>query len=277
MGAGACSHDGTLCNGDCGACCSKVCAPWAQTGVKICQPGLGCKILNSLCTSSAECCGSDSGAVSCNPVTGPTDISIGVCAQNHGNQVPGGICRLTGGPACTNAQSDCACPVDPKVQCCAFDRLGLPRCLGTGSCGADGGTGTGIFNGTDPNCCRKPGDTCATSAECCNLIPCVPDSTGTYCCAGNPPNDAGVVCVPSGGTCSATGDCCVGYVCNIAPGAPSGTCGTPPNPTDGGTCAYPGQNCGTTTPCCGGSSCMYAPTNTACSGQNNCTCEVTVG
>jgi len=210
-------------------------------------------------------------------VTGPTDISIGVCAQNHGNQVPGGICRLTGGPACTNAQSDCACPVDPKVQCCAFDRLGLPRCLGTGSCGADGGTGTGIFNGTDPNCCRKPGDTCATSAECCNLIPCVPDSTGTYRCAGNPPNDAGVVCVPSGGTCSATGDCCVGYVCNIAPGAPSGTCGTPPNPTDGGTCAYPGQNCGTTTPCCGGSSCMYAPTNTACSGQNNCTCEVTVG
>ena len=270
-------HDGTICGGNCGSCCSKVCGPWAATGVNVCQPGLGCKILNSLCTTSAECCGGDTGDVSCNPASGPTDISIGVCGQNHSNQVPGGICRLTGGPACTNAQSDCECAVSPKVACCAFDRLGLPRCVGSGACGgADGGTG--VFVGTDPNCCKKPGDVCATSAECCNLIPCVPDDSGVFRCLTNTPTDAGVVCVAAGGTCTATGDCCQGYVCNIAPGAPKGTCGTPPTPppADGGVCAYLVQNCSASNPCCAGAGCTYTPTNSACAGQANCTCTVSV-
>jgi hypothetical protein len=185
--------------------------------------------------------------------------------------VPGGICKLPGGNACTNAQSDCECPVSPKVNCCAFDRLGLPRCLGSGSCGGDGGTG--VYKGTDPNCCRKPGDTCSTSAECCNLIPCVPDSTGTFRCLSKPPNDAGVVCVDFGGTCTATGDCCAGNICFLD-GPTSGTC-IPPRATggDGGVlCGLLGQNCNSDVPCCNGMSCMYAPTNSACTGQGNCTC-----
>src|SRR5258707_1330021 len=57
-GAGSCTHDGVLCNG-CGSCCSRNCGPWALTGVNVCQPGLGCKILNSLCTTDQECCGGD--------------------------------------------------------------------------------------------------------------------------------------------------------------------------------------------------------------------------
>jgi len=269
-GAGSCQHDGVICNG-CGSCCSKICAPWPLSGIDVCQPGLGCKILNSLCTSAAECCGGSTGEVTCNPVTGPTDISIGVCAQNHGNQVPGGICKLPGGNACTNAQSDCDCPVSPKVQCCAFDRLGLPRCLGSGTCSSDGGTG--VYKGSDPSCCRKAGDTCSTSAECCNLAPCVPDSTGTYRCLTST-TDGGPACVRSGNTCTATGDCCAGLICFIEVGAPSGTC-VPPRPTggDGGIiCGLLGQNCNSDTPCCNNVPCMYAPTNTPCDGQNDCTC-----
>ena len=203
-------------------------------------------------------------------------------ASHHSNQVPGGICRLPGGNACTNAQSDCECPVSPKSQCCAFDRLGIPRCLGSGSGQTDGGGsgGTGghggscVYRATDPNCCRQPAETCSTSAECCNLAPCVPDSSGTYRCLSTPPNDAGVVCVDSGNTCTATGDCCTGLVCVIDPGAPSGTC-VPPRPTggDGGAlCGLYGQNCNTDVPCCNNVPCMYAPTNSPCELQGDCTC-----
>ena len=169
-GTGNCTHDGVLCDG-CGSCCSKNCGPWALTGVHVCQPGLGCKILNSLCTSDSECCGGGTAAASSTArrATGG-NVSIGVCSMNTGNQVPGGICKLTGGAnACSNAESDCECVVSPKAQCCAYDTLGLPRCLGSGSC-ADGGT-TGIFSGTDPKCCRQPGQTCNTAAECCGLSP----------------------------------------------------------------------------------------------------------
>src|ERR1022692_4495741 len=256
-GAGQCQHDGVLCSG-CGSCCSRNCGPWALTGVNVCQPGLGCKILNSLCTSSSECCGGAGASpeVTCNPATGPTSISIGVCSQNHGNQVPGGICRLTGGTnACANAQSDCECVVSPKAQCCAFDTLGLPRCLGSGACG-NGDGGTGIFSGTDPACCRQPGQTCNSAAECCNLSPCVPDSTGTLRCLTNT-HDGGIVCVPSAGACTATGDCCTGLVCNIAAGAASGTCGTPPPSGDAGVCALYGQGCNAGVPCCNGVQCTY--------------------
>jgi hypothetical protein len=66
-------------------------------------------------------------------------------------------------------------------------------------------------------------------------------------------------------------------VCNIAPGAPSGTCGNPPS-YDGGTptCALYGQGCGGATTCCNGAVCTYSPTNTACAGQTGCTCLIPV-
>jgi hypothetical protein len=199
-------------------------------------------------------------------------MTIGVCAQNHGNQVPGGICRLTGGAnACSNAQSDCECVVSPKVACCAYDTLGLPRCLGSGSC-ADGTTG--VFSGVDSNCCRAAGQSCNTSAECCGLAPCVPDSTGALHCLGAKP-DGGIACVASGGSCTATGDCCTGLICNVTPGAASGKCGPPPTPppADAGVCALYGQACNAATPCCNNVQCTYSPNNSACApGDTGCTC-----
>jgi hypothetical protein len=265
-GTGQCNHDGVLCDG-CGSCCSRNCGPWALSGVNVCQPGLGCKILNSLCTSDSECCGSATSQVHCSPTSGG-NVSIGVCSTNTGNQVPGGICRLTGGTnACSNAQSDCTCAVSPKAQCCAYDTLGLPRCLGSGTCG-DGGVG--IFTGTDPKCCRQSGQTCNTASECCGLTPCVPDSIGTLRCLKTMPNDGGIVCVGSGGGCTATGDCCTGMVC--ANNGETWTCAPPSTPPDAGVCALYGQGCNANTPCCNGVQCTYSPTNSACNGQSGCTC-----
>jgi hypothetical protein len=283
-GTGQCTHDGVLCNG-CGSCCSRNCGPWAATGVDVCQPGLGCKIINSLCTSDTECCGSATGQVHCSPTTGGV-VSIGVCSTNTGNQVPGGICRLTGGAnACSNAQSDCTCAISPKVACCHYDTLGLPRCVGSGTC-SDGSTG--VFVGSDPKCCRAPGQTCNTASECCGLRPCVPDSTGTLRCYTNTTpdggttggndggttggNDGGIICVPSGGGCTATGDCCTGMTCNFD--GETYNCGPPSTPPgDGGLCAFYGQGCNDSTPCCNGVQCTYSPTNSACpAGQSGCTC-----
>ena len=108
----------------------------------------------------------------------------------------------------------------------------------------------------------------------------MPDSTGTLRCLTTTPNDGGIVCVPKGGTCTATGDCCTGYVCNIAGGGP-GTCGLPPTPppADAGVCALYGQTCNAGTPCCNGVQCTYSPTNSVCSGQQGCTCydPITIG
>jgi hypothetical protein len=199
--------------------------------------------------------------------------------------VPGGICKLKNGTnACSNAQSDCTCAVSPKVACCAFDTLGLPRCLGSGPC-SDGSTG--VYNGTDPKCCRAGGQTCNTASECCGLAPCVPDATGTLrCYTNNTPDggtntpdggttgggDGGIICVPNGVGCTATGDCCTGMTCNFD--GETWSCGPPPTPppADAGLCALYGQGCNANTPCCNGVQCTYSPTGNPCAGQTGCTC-----
>jgi hypothetical protein len=100
----------------------------------------------------------------------------------------------------------------------------------------------------------------------------VPDSTGALHCLGGKP-DGGIVCVDAGGTCTATGDCCAGLVCNTTPGAGSGTCGHLPTPMDAGVCALYGQACNAATPCCNNVECTYSPTNMACQpGDVGCTC-----
>ena len=45
------------------------------------------------------------------------------------------------------------------------------------------------------------------------LLPCLPDSTGTFLCPTTTPNVGGIVCVGSGLGCTATGVCCTGLVC----------------------------------------------------------------
>ena len=126
---------------------------------------------------------------------------------------------------------------------CQLDPLGVPRCNGLG------------------DTCRLEGETCASTDDCCDDRPCVPDANGVLRCGGEP-------CQPSGDTCTIDADCCPGRLCIRAPGstigkcsgdpggmggAPSGEGGSPG--TDGGTgtmtgCSQYGQICDAAGDCC---------------------------
>ncbi len=63
------------------------------------------------------------------------------------------------------------------------------------------------------------GQACASSADCCNSLPCVPNASGTpplVCAAAS--------CAPSTAACTTDADCCSGLQCSIEPGALGGTC-----------------------------------------------------
>ncbi len=248
-GAGSCAKDGTVCQ-DCTNCCSALCAPYARSGISICQPASGCRVTNNLCTKDSDCCGGDStsglpgaGNVTCTIAEG-SNPPLGVCRNPQGCNPQGGVCGLKSGVtvACTNAREDCCDCLPPKAQCCKPDSIGVPRCYG----GSTQDCPTG-YTGKEP-CCIHGGERCTFSAECCGGVPCVPGSDGILRCMFAP-DGGGPICVPSGGACTTTGDCCAGMTCNIAPGSPSGICGAPPKappPPDSGVKPLPDS--GTTLP-----------------------------
>lgn len=255
--------DGMLCNG-CGDCCSRLCAP-GPSGVSICQPASGCHVTGDLCTQDTDCCGGD--ATSGLPGAGngrcqiEAGAKVGICTNpvNGGKNAcnpEGNVCHYLAdqGYACnsSSARSDCCGPETPKALMCKLDALGVPRCLGIGEC-------------------HERGDVCASAADCCNHVPCVPDGKGALHCL-----DDGA-CVPSGGSCTINGDCCPGGLCHREPGSTVGSCtssGPPPNGSGGagsgggsssggastagnggsaGTpavCAQYGQICGQDADCC---------------------------
>jgi hypothetical protein len=119
--------------------------------------------------------------------------------------------------------------------------------------------------------CVQAGNSCATSADCCNGNVCVPDGSGHYVCGATS-------CVPTGGKCTATSDCCPGQgdVCIIPPGQTTGVCGNPtPPPADGGMppqCSHAGQTCSTTQPCCVNEGACENAMGQACTTATGCTC-----
>ncbi len=202
------------------------------------------------------------------------NVSIGVCSQNHGNQVPGGICKLTGGAnACSNAQSDCECVVSPKAQCCAYDTLGLPRCLGSGRLRRRRWRDRHLQRHRS-QLLPEAGQTCNTAAECCGLTPCVPDSTGTLPLPDHHAQRRRHRLRGEGRDLHGDRRLLHRATSATSPGGGTGTCGPPPTPppADAGVCALYGQACNAGTPCCNGVQCTYSPTNTVCNGQQGCTC-----
>jgi hypothetical protein len=211
--------DGMLCNG-CGDCCSRLCAP-GPSGVSICQPASGCHVTGDLCKQDTDCCGGDpdsglpgAGNGSCHIEPG---AKIGICSnpENGGNNAcnpEGNVCHYLAdaGYACTSssARSNCCGPETPKALMCKLDALGVPRCLGVGEC-------------------HEAGDVCASAADCCNNVPCVPDGKGALRCLDD-------VCVPSGGSCTINGDCCPGGLCHREPGSTIGSCTSSGPPPTGG-------------------------------------------
>ncbi len=257
-GATYCSDgvDGTVC-GACNNCCSRLCAPYAPTGVRVCQPASGCRVNGDLCRKDSDCCGAagtglpGDGNVTCEIDTGK---AIGICRNPKSCNPQGNVCHYKedNGYTCTvsSARNDC-CAAVGNSGVCQLDVLGIPRCNGLGTT------------------CIAGGGTCSSAMDCCNQMPCVPDGTGLLRCY-NPPGtgvDGGVPssCVPAGGPCSINGDCCKGSTCIQQQGSTQGICGTPTPPPagpDAGTidasapgCAQYGQVCTSMADCCNGITC----------------------
>ena len=228
--------DGTVCNG-CGDCCSRLCAPYGQTGVKVCQPAEGCRIDGDLCRKDSDCCGAagtglpGAGNVTC--VKANATDPVGICRNPQSCNPEGDVCHYQNYATCGNssARNDC-CGGLGNSGVCQLDQLGIPRCYGLGTA------------------CHQAGDTCAFSGDCCNGNPCIPDANGILHCSAT-------TCSNPSGACSSSADCCNGETCTFAPGSVQGTCGGGGT----GTCAEVGQDCSAASPCCAGISCNVTGSN----------------
>ncbi len=278
MGSGGCTVDGEPCAG-CANCCSRTCAP-TPIGGRTCVAASGCRPIGEICTKDTDCCGGgNSGLPGANSVTCKiipnSNPAIGTCSNPTGCDPDGDICGLAKGNACGNSRHDCCDCQPPKINCCKFDKAGVPRCYGGSTKDCPNG-----YTGKDP-CCIKAGNLCAFSSECCNGAPCIPDQNGVLRC--------GTMCQPQGQICTATSDCCTGLTCIIPFGKTQGMCGTlmPPGVdgggvTDGGVapldagkppCSNVGQNCSTTQPCCNSLLCSPPSGVGPCLvGETDCTC-----
>lgn len=221
-----------------GACCSRACAPWGPTGTLICQPASGCKPVGETCVTAADCCSIGNNKVSCNKAN-PND-PLGVCSNPSGCKPNGDICRLQTNQC--NATDNCCSGNVQQFDTCKQDNLGVPRCS---------------YKKGDP--CVPSNGVCATSADCCNINPCVPDGDGGLTCYPGP-------CVPAAGNCTNDADCCVGGHCYIPQNQTTGKCYPLSNPdggiinpdggsVDGGPCALYGQLCSVSGDCCNGVPC----------------------
>jgi hypothetical protein len=242
--------DGTVCSA-CGDCCSRLCAPYGTSGVKVCQPAEGCRIDGDLCSKDADCCGAagsglpGDGNVVCEIQAG---FSVGICRNPTGCNPEGNVCHYKD-YACANssARNDC-CGAPGNSGACELDALGVPRCHAVGAC-------------------ASPGGACAFAADCCGGGHCVPGPDGKLACQ--------TTCSPMGGSCTASADCCAGLPCIAAQGSTSGVCGTSPPPGETGppaqACALYGQACAQDSDCCSSVPCTTT-TGVACGGATGCTC-----
>jgi hypothetical protein len=256
--------DGTVCSG-CNTCCSRLCAPYAPTGVFVCQPANGCRIDGDLCRKDSDCCGAagsglpGDGNVVCDIAQGQV---IGICRNPTGCNPEGNVCHYKNYACSISSARDDCCGAPGNSGACQLDALGVPRCHAIGTC-------------------RGPNEACAFTGDCCNGAPCIPDGKGGRICTPPPPT-GGPACSPEGGKCTITADCCRGYLCISELGSSEGVCGIvavpPPDagsppPVDSGAggaagsggspgydagplpCAAYGQSCATSSDCCNGTVC----------------------
>ena len=188
-----CAVDGEPCSAS-SACCSQVCASVPGGGMACGAPS-GCNPVHDLCTTDAACCGSTGsyGAGGAPVVCAITaGMSAGLCKPPTGCKPNGSLCNV-------NAGTDCCSGNSQVEDTCGPDLTGVFRCRSLS--------------------CSNSGQACASSADCCNDLPCVPNASGTP-----PLVCAATACVPSSAACTTDADCCSGLQCSIAPGALGGTC-----------------------------------------------------
>jgi hypothetical protein len=198
--------DGSLCNG-CGQCCSRLCAPFGDTGVFICQPASGCRVNGDLCRQDTDCCGAagsglpGDGNVTCQKEPG---ADVGICRNPLSCNPHGNVCHYQDYACSISSSRNNCCGATGNSGACQLDPLGVPRCNGLSEC-------------------RAVGDTCASASDCCDGKRCVADAAGQLRCAAS---DDPTGCIPSGGSCTVNGDCCAGVVCTALPGSTQGVCGS---------------------------------------------------
>jgi len=241
--------DGSLCNG-CGQCCSRLCAPFGDTGIDVCQPASGCHVNGDLCREDRDCCGAPgtdlpgAGNVTCDKEPGR---DVGICRNPTGCSPQGNVCHYQDYACSISSSRNNCCGATGNSGACQLDPLGVPRCNGLSAC-------------------RAGGEICASGTDCCDGRPCVPDATGQLRCSSSDVPDA---CIISGNSCSINADCCTGVLCEHLPGSTQGTCGASPpgsdTPPDTGdptspppptyACAVYGQRCTQGSDCCSGVPC----------------------
>lgn len=259
-----CNVDGLSCSG-CGGCCSSFCAPYGTAGSKVCQAASGCHVLGDLCHVDTDCCGGavttglpGAGLVKCN--LDPTHPQIGTCGAANPNNCPNGeatckntcqpegdVCHFLGNGGCSSNSfpaNCCGAPGSSKGVC-NLDPVGVPRCYGLTACVTQGAS-------------------CASAADCCDSMPCLPGANGALTCSA-------VSCQPSGSVCTTTADCCTGAGCVVPAGSVLGMCSStvtqPPTDMGGSTdmstalCALYGQHCSTTVTCCSNVACARSATS----------------
>src|SRR5262249_2870071 len=219
-----------------GGCCSRLCAPYGPTGGPVCPPARRGHPVGDLCTKDVDCCGSaglpgGSGQpVTCD-ITPP--YAVGVCRNPMGCKPDGDVCRLA--TMSCNASCDCCSGNCQTQDTCHPDSYGVPR--------------------YGPGTCVMPGGACASSASCCNDLPCVPNpvdgGTPPYICYQG-------ACVPNCGKCTTNADCCAGETCILAIGSADGTCGP---------CGGTSSSSGTTTSSSGTTTSSSGTSTTSSSGM----------
>jgi hypothetical protein len=233
-----CVIDGTVCNG-CGECCSHFCGPFGVGGPDICQPASGCHVEGDLCRADTDCCGGD-------PRSGLPGAGLVRCEPDpiYGSRI--GKC---GGPKASNCNPKtdvCSNACNPEGNVCHYKETAICE---------------GATTSKRNDCCA-----CISGKDCCQLdragIPrcnaldtCVP--AGGFCsfsgeccdnlpCVPDPVTGqlvCGASCVPLGGPCTTNADCCTGMLCEVLPGSLVGVCTIPTTPPqvvpDGGVVVEP--------------------------------------
>jgi hypothetical protein len=266
----SCQVDGTVCNG-CGSCCSHFCGPFGAGGPHICQPASGCHVQGDLCHKDSDCCGGDA-------TSGLPGAGLIKCEPDpvYGSRI--GTC---GGPKasnCPGGAATCKNACNPEGNVCHYKQTLV--CAGNL---------TNVRN----DCCD-----CISGKECCQpdatgiprcnaLAACVPvggncSFSGECCnhepCLPDPVTGSlrcGSRCVSAGGVCTTNADCCTGMLCNSTPGALGGVCMIPTPPIVSPDAGVPGtQDAGTSTSIDAASVCAYygqaCSVGTPCCGGTSC-------
>jgi hypothetical protein len=185
------------------SCCNTLCVDnGLGIGVGFCYPLCGCRSTNDVCAGNGSCCSGK-----CGP---PDTLGLRRCSSAGNCLADGEVCGGNGASqnCCNGGKASCvkthqgASRCNPTMMCLAAGAACslCDQCC-SGVCIPDANSQTGFSCGKA--CIPLNMGTCTSDSDCC---------PGGTCQAGIcVPN--GQTCVPLGGPCNVSGDCCQG-ACN---------------------------------------------------------------